>query len=224
MIGTKAKALSLLLKCAVIACAAVGVALSAISGAQAFMGGGRVFMYFTIQSNIAIALVCAAGAALLLRGGPIPDRWYVIKYVFTVSITLTGAVFCFVLAPTLGGHAWSAQHVLTHVAVPLTAIADFLVTGRYGSIKKRSVVWVTLPPLLYAVYTGIAYLAGWEFSPGKNYPYFFLNWDSPARAFGFTKGLPYMGCAWWILLILALLLAVGLGYLLLIDLMKKKIK
>ena len=222
MIGTKAKILSVFLKCAVIISSAVGVILSSIAGAQSFMGGGRVFMYFTVQSNIAIALVCAVGAVLLLRNQPVQDIWYLIKFVFTVSITLTGVVFCFVLAPTLGKHAWRLQHVLTHVVVPLAAILDFFVTGRYGSIKKRSVFFVIIPPLLYAIYTGIAYVAKWEFSRGVHYPYFFLNWGSPAGAFGFTNDLPYMGCAWWILLILVMLLAVGYGYLLALDLLKRR--
>ena len=201
MIGTKAKVLSIVFKCIVIVSSAVGIILSAIAGAQSFMG--------------------AAGAALLLRNRPFKEIWYVIKYVFTVSITLTGVVFCFVLAPTLGKHAWRLQHVLTHVVVPLAAILDFFVTGRYGSIKKRSVFFVIIPPLLYAIYTGIAYVAKWEFSRGVHYPYFFLNWGSPAGAFGFTNDLPYMGCAWWILLILVMLLAVGYGYLLALDLLKR---
>ena len=224
MIGTKAKVLSLFLKCVVVVSAAVGVILSAIAGTHAFMGGSRVFMYFTIQSNIAIALVCAVGAVLLLRNQPIKDIGYLVKYVLTVSITLTGVVFCFVLAPTLGKYAWNRQNVLTHVIVPIAAIVDFFVTGRYGSIKKRSVVFVTIPPLLYAIYTGIAYAAGWEFSKGVHYPYFFLNWGSPAGAFGFRNELPYMGCAWWILLILVILLAVGYGYLFLLDVMKKRLR
>ena len=222
MIGTKAKVLSIVFKCIVIVSSAVGIILSAIAGAQSFMGGGRVFMYFTVQSNIAIALVCAVGAVLLLRNQPIQDIWYLIKFVFTVSITLTGVVFCFVLAPTLGKYAWRLQHVLTHVVVPLAAILDFFVTGRSGSIKKRSVFFVIIPPLLYAIYTGIAYVAKWEFSRGVHYPYFFLNWGSPAGAFGFTNDLPYMGCAWWILLILVMLLAVGYGYLLALDLLKRR--
>ena len=201
MIGTKAKILSVFLKCAVIISSAVGVILSAIAGAQSFMGGGRVF--------------------LLLRNQPVKNIWYLIKYVFTVSITLTGVVFCFVLAPTLRKHAWRLQHVLTHVVVPLAAVLDFFVTGRYSSMKKRSVYFVIIPPLLYAIYTGIAYAAKWEFSKGVHYPYFFLNWDSPAGAFGFTNELPYMGCAWWILLILVMLLAVGYGYLLALDLLKR---
>ena len=88
MIGTKAKVLSLFLKCAVVVSAAVGVLLSAMAGAQSFMGGSRVFMYFTIQSNIAIALVCAVGAALLWRKQPVKDIWYLIKYIFKHFINL----------------------------------------------------------------------------------------------------------------------------------------
>ena len=51
---------------------------------------------------------------------------------------------------------------------------------------------------------------------------FFLNWGSPAGAFGFTNGLPFVGVAWWILAILVFLIAIGYAYLVLADLIKKK--
>ena len=224
MIRTKTKLLSLFMKCTVFISAVVGIILSAIAGARSFMGGNRVFMYFTIQSNIAMALVCAFGIVLLLSDQPVKNAWYVIKFVFTVSITLTGVVFCLILAPVLGEYAWNLQNILTHVVVPVSAVIDFFITGRYGSISKRSVVFVTIPPFLYAVYAGIAYAAGWEFSEGITYPYFFLNWGSPAGAFGFISELPFMGCAWWIAMILVMLLAVGYVYLLILDLMKKPLR
>ena len=55
----------------------------------------------------------------------------------------------------------------------------------------------------------------------KKYPYFFLNWGSPAGAFGFSKELPFMGCVWWIIALLIVILAVGYVYLVIIDAMKK---
>ena len=145
----------------------------------------------------------------------------VIRFVGTVSITLTGAVFCFVLAPTLKEHAWNLQNILTHVVVPLVAVVDFLFTGKDTNIDKGSDLFVIVPPILYALYAGLGYILGWEFAPGVNYPYFFLNWGSEAGAFGFSSALPFMGSAWWILVLLVLLLIVGLVYLLLIDLIKK---
>lgn len=219
--SAKAKTLSFILKLTVIVSAVTGVYMSAAAGRGTFMGGSRVFMFFTIQSNIAIALICAIGL-LMLRLKTVKRYWFVLKFIFTVSITLTGIVFVFVLAPTLGSHAWNVQNVLTHVVVPIAAIVDFFVTGVYGDVRKRHVPLVTLPPLAYAVYVGIGYAAGWEFLEGINYPYFFLNWGSPAGAIGFTDRLPFMGTVWWILAILGFLLLAGYGYLALLALLKKR--
>ena len=214
------KRASCLLKCAVAASAAAGVVMSAAAGAAAFMGGRRVFMYFTIQSNIAVGLICLIGYLLLAAGRRPRNGWYAVKFAGTVSITLTGAVFCFVLAPTMGRDAWNAQNILTHVAVPIAAVADFFVTGICSDMKRSSALFGTLPPLAYAVYAGIGYAAGWEFSPGRSYPYFFLNWGSPAGAFGFAGELPFMGCGWWILIMFALVCLVGLAYLAVLERMK----
>ena len=221
-LSVNSKVVSYILKAVVIISAAVGTLMSLGAGRRAFMGGSRVFMYYTIQSNIAIAVICLIGAGLMLRRQPVPNWWYTVKFVGTVAITLTGVVYCTMLAPLLGDFAWRLNNVLTHVVVPLAAIIDFFVTGVDGAIPRRSVFLVTIPPAAYAVYAGIGYIDGWEFSDGANYPYFFLNWGSPAGAFGFTGELPYMGCAWWIALILVLLLAMGYGCLLLLDLMKKR--
>ena len=221
-IPAKAKIISLFLKLTVFLSATVGILLSAHAAKGTFMSGGRVFMFFTIQSNIAIATIAFVGAILLLKKIE-GNVWSVVQFVGTVSITLTGVVFTFVLAPTLGDAAWNAQNILTHIVVPITAILDFFVIGAYCKIRKRSVFYVILPPGLYALYAGIGYAAGWEFVDGINYPYFFLNWGSPAGAFGFASELPFMGCVWWILALLLFLIALGYSYLLIVDRIRKKL-
>lgn len=213
------KILSYILKAIVIASAVIGTFLSWHTGRDSFMGGRTVFMFFTIQSNIALAVICLIGLVKMLKGKPFSDLWYIIKFVGTISITLTGAVFCFVLVPA--GAVWNVQNVLTHVVVPVAGILDFFVTGISSSIKKRNDLWVIVPPILYAIYAGIGYVRNWQFAEGYNYPYFFLNWGSPAGAFGFTNELPYMGCAWWILALFCALLIVGMLYLLILDGLKK---
>ncbi len=223
-IPAKTRIASCILKCIVILSAAVGTCLSAIAGGKAFMSGSRVFMYFTIQSNIAIALICTAGMALLAGGRQIGRVWMTVKFMGTIAITLTGLVFCFVLAPTLGPNAWTLYNVLTHVVVPVAAIADFFVTGVYGELPMRRLPWCLLPPLAYAVYAGIGYAAGWEFSEGIHYPYFFLNWGSPLGAFGFGRELPFMGCAWWILALFMLLLIVGWIYISILNRIRRNIR
>ena len=211
-ISKTGKTVSYILKLTVILCAAAGTVISARAGRNSFMGGSRVFMFFTIQSNIAVAAVCAAEAFLLARGRPIPGAWYVVLLAGTVSITLTGVVFAVLLVPILGKGAWNLQNTLTHAVVPAAAIADFFVVASGVHIRRRNVLWVIVPPVLYVIYAGVGYVRGWEFIRGLNYPYFFLNWGSPAGAFGFTKGLPYMGCAWWLALLLLFLIAVGRCY------------
>ena len=208
--------LSLLLKCTVIVSAAVGTYISA-GGRQAFMSGTRAFMYFTIQSNIAVALISLVGIIRLI-GKAAPSRvWTILQFVGAVAITLTGMVFCFMLAPTFGRNAWSLPNVLTHVVVPIAAVLDFFLSGTRGQLKKRDALYGAIPPLAYAIYAGIGYLAHWEFSPGVYYPYYFLNGGSPAGAFGFIQGLPFMGCVWWILALALFLFLVGRLYIALLN-------
>lgn len=215
------KIISLLLKAVIIISAAVGTILSAYAGRNSFMGGSTVFMFFTIQSNISLALISAVGIFFLLRRNDIPNLWYIIRFIGAISITLTGAVFSFVLAPTMGDAAWNMQNTLTHVVVPVVSVIDFFLTGINGNIRKRASFLVIIPPIIYAVYAGIGYVLNWQFAEGINYPYFFLNWGSPAGAFGFTDELPYMGCGWWIIALFAALIAAGFIYLFIIDILKK---
>lgn len=211
------KRISLILKLTVIICAVTGTLISAFAGRSAFMGGKTVLMYFTIQSNILIALICARGAYLITRDRDIRERWFIVKLVGTVSITLTGVVFAVLLAPVLGPEAWNIQNTLTHVIVPVAAVADYFVAASGAGLHAGNVLYVIIPPLLYAIYAGIGYVQNWSFARGYNYPYFFLNWGSPAGAFGFSKELPYMGCVWWILLLLVFLIVVGYGYMIFAD-------
>ena len=206
------KRISCALKLMVILSASAGTWMSAAAGRKVFMGGSRVFMYFTIQSNLLMALISAAGLWMLLRNTPVPRSWYAVKLSGTVSITLTCAVFAVMLAPLLGQAAWNVQNTLTHLVAPLAAVADFFVAAPGAGIRRKSVFCVLIPPFLYVVYAGIGYACGWEFARGQHYPYFFLNWGSPAGAFGFTGELPFLGCVWWILILMLFLLGVGWCY------------
>lgn len=211
------KMLSLMLKIVIILSAVAGVGLSA-------RGGPAMLLFFTIQSNLALAAVSGVGLYFLLRKAPIPNGWFVIRFTAALSITLTGTVFCFVLAPTMGAGAWSPANLLTHVVVPVCSVADFFVTGVAGDLKKRHIFYVVIPPIAYVLFAAYGYTQNWAFTPSTNYPYFFLNWGSPAGAFGFCDGLPIMGCMWWILLLLSLFLLTALGYLALLNRMKQRSK
>ena len=206
------KPLSLILKAVTVLSAAVGIGMTAADAKNSFMGGRTMYMFFTIQSNILIAIICLIGFFLMIRGREVGKAWRVIKLTGTVAITLTGLVFCFVLVPVLGNRFWNVYNTLTHVVVPIAAVADWFASGAGRDLKKRCAFFVLIPPFLYVVYAAIGFVRGWQFSKGVNYPYFFLNWGSPAGVFGFTEGPPFMGCGWWILSLMLLLLFTGWLY------------
>ena len=216
---------SILLQLAVCACAAAGVILTTRLGGD-FMAGATAFLFFTIQSNLWIAAVCLLFAvlqavSLCRREFALPLACATLKYVFTVSITLTGAVFCAVLAPTMPGSFSSAANVLTHVAVPALAIGDLFLC-RAPAPRYKDFWWALLPPLYYVGFAAVGYVCGWNFGMGNNYPYFFLNWGSPVGAFGFGgEGEYFMGCFWWILLLLLFISALALGYIAILRRMQK---
>lgn len=204
------KYLSLFLK-AIIAIAAVwGISLCAFDP-NAFMGGKAVWLYFTIQSNIWMVLVALIGAVMMLR--PSFPRWMsVLQLMMTVSITLTGLVYCFMLAPLMGDKAFNLTNILTHVVVPIVSVVDFFVSSRRLSLRVRDAWYVIIPPLYYLGFAAIGYVQNWQFGPGINYPYFFLNWGSPAGAFGFSNTLPFIGVMYYVLIMLLFLIMLGRLY------------
>ena len=214
------KIVSVLLKATAAICSAVGVTLSALASRHTFMGGPANFLFFTVQSNIWIGLTCLAGLILLLRNRK-PRRWMtVVKLVFTVSITLTGFVFAFLLAPLFAGSAWYPSSLLMHLIVPAAAILDYLLWDTRYAYRFRDSLWCTLPPLYYLCFAAVGYVRNWDFG-GANYPYFFLNWGSPAGAFGITGSFPYLGTVYYILLLLAFILLTGVIFIALSRLRKR---
>ena len=50
-----------------------------------------------------------------------------------------------------------------------------------------------------------------------------MNWDSPAGAFGFSSEMPYfMGCFYWIAVMIAFISLLSLGYTALIGALNKR--
>ena len=208
------KITSLILKSVAVLSAFYGIFLS-LSSAPA------TILYFTIQSNIWIGAVCLAGIILMIRKAEIKKWMYSVKLVFTVSITLTGVVYCVMLAPLSGDAAYSPVSVLTHVVVPAVSVLDFAVYDYPALYKKRECLLVTVPPFFYLGFAGLGYVLNWDFNNGENYPYFFLNWGSPAGAFGFADEFPYIGVVYYIMILVAFVIAVGALYILLARLIRR---
>jgi len=202
--------LSFVLRLTTVVAAVWGTALCTFDP-TAFMGGKAAWLYFTIQSNIWIALCLFIGLVFqLLRRQP--GRWYgVVQLVCTVSIVLTGFVFCFILAPTIDGPVFGLNNLLTHVVAPVAALLDYLLVCRSFTLRKTDALYALLPPLYYLIFAAVGYVLRWPFAPDCCYPYFFLDWGSPAGAFGFCDQLPFMGVMYYVVITLLVLYALARG-------------
>lgn len=216
---------SILIKLSVFVCALIGV-ISCFDLAG-FMGGGTTLLYFTIQSNIWTGIYLLIEAILNLISIIKKRTIYypflnVIKLCVTVSITLTGVVFCFMLAPLEGINAFNMTNVLTHMVVPILTVVDYFIFYDYRyKLNRFQPLFSTILPLYYLGFSLIGYFNNWNFGGGNNYPYFFLNYDSPAGLFGFSDQMPYfMGSFYWIIILVLFVVGISYLYAFLVSLIK----
>jgi len=208
------KYISLFLKAAIFLLAIIGVAMSSV-------GNPSAFLYFTHQSNIFIAIIAAVGFFFVASNKDAPTWCHIVRFIGTVAISLTGIVFVAILAPTLGFYAWATNNVLTHVYVPLLAIIDLFVRGKETKIETKHVPYALIPAGLYLIFAIAGFVLKWDFGGGVNYPYFFLNWTAPFGLFGFSSLFPWMGNAYWLILIALIVLLVASIYAALLNKMRK---
>ena len=179
-------------------------------------------LYFTALSNLWIAFVLVA---MLLQprmksmrdSTRVKNSLYVLRYVFVVSITLTGFIFCGLLGPSAkhdNYNAWTVASIITHAVVPTLSITDFFIDPYRPELSKKHISYAIIPPFLYLIFISILQFLNVDFGRGDPYPYIFFNYNSPAGFFGFSDEMPYIfGSFYWILIMLAIVLSVGALYL-----------
>lgn len=151
---------------------------------------GNLFCFFTIDSNIVVAVVSALLAVRLDRESTI---FRVFRLVGLVCIVVTGVVFHLVLADQQDLRGWSfVADLLLHTVVPILYPVGWLLFGPRGAVSPRIVGLAVLPPIAWLVFTFIrGPIVHW-------YPYPFLD----VLANGYVSSL--VNCAFVALLLLAL--------------------
>lgn len=212
------KKICLILKVVIIISSLVGVVLGCILFERdGYSAWYKRLYYFTNMSNLWICAVMigALWATFVKRAKykRVGRVIYICKYIFTVSIAITGIIFCGLLAPFAedGYHAWSINSLLLHVVTPVLSVVDFFVDDYNLALKTRYLFLTIIPPLLYFVFAIIMGVCGVDFGKGETYPYFFFDFNNPAGLFGFiiAKPRPFIGSFYWLLVVC--LLVFGLG-------------
>ncbi|WP_202456575.1 MULTISPECIES: Pr6Pr family membrane protein [unclassified Streptomyces] len=145
----------------------------------------RVLSYFTVQSNVLVAVVLGLAAWRSGGGRPALPPWVTAGTLLFIMIT--GLVYHLVLADEASGFSmtegaaalssWhSASNQLLHTVTPLGVALDWLLFTRPGGLRPRHAALWLLYPLAYLAF---ALTRGALLSPGpmSRYPYPFLDVD-----------------------------------------------
>ncbi len=127
----------------------------------------RFFAYFTIQSNLLVAV-----SSTVLARDPALDRpaWRLVRLAGLVGITVTGLVHFLLLRPLLDldGADWVADKLL-HMVVPVLAVAVWAWVGPRPRIVVREMAYALCWPLAWLAWTlVVGRVDGWV-------PYPFLD-------------------------------------------------
>lgn len=209
---------SLALKIIVTASALIGVFISFFTAKlDGYSPWWVRLLYFTTQSNLWIGVTMLLLLVdKVIKESPVRrDTLYLLKFIFTVSITVTGLVYCIVLAPFADEsyRPWSFTSILTHVVVPVASVVDFFVDERQKPVTFKQVPLATIPPLYYIFFAGVLGSLGVDFGRGENYPYFFMNYWSPVGFFGVGGDPPnQIGSMYWIFIFFVLIALLASAY------------
>ena len=174
----------IIFKLLIVASVVVGICLTIPSRME------EQFWFFTIQSNIFIAivqLILAFTLVMNLFGKKINFvnslTFSRIRILTTFFITITCLVYCFILAPCgiiFSGMSFSSmfdlRNILLHITVPIMAIADYVCFCPKGIISFKQLWLFLIYPLAYSVMIYLrAAFGGHAFVSGSYYPYFFFD-------------------------------------------------
>lgn len=173
---------SIIIKSLLIIIALIGVYLS-LFGHDDFMTSIIGLLYFTIQSNIWIMTITIIFLVKDIISYVTKKPWsnntlLIIKFVFTVAITVTFLVFFIMLAPSLPvKYLTSFNNLSVHFLVPILSIIDFFWFCEKINLKKFSFLYGCIPNLLYLIFALIiSTIDGITYSDGAKVPYFFMDY------------------------------------------------
>lgn len=161
----------------------------ASDGAALTARGLLALRYFTVQSNLLMGVAALVYAIALFRAlrrdrATVPVRAQVFLLTATASVGLTFLVVAGFFVQVL--HAkdmFVGANLWFHLVVPLLSIVCYVLLDRFARMKKRALLFVAVPMLLYGLfYAANCMINGvGDYSGGGdlNDWYWFLYWGYP---------------------------------------------
>ncbi|CAO1652008.1 FAR-17a/AIG1-like protein [Salinibacterium sp. NYA9b] len=145
----------------------------------------NMFGYFTIQSNIILAVVYAVIAVVALRGEAASPALNIARASVTTYIIIVGVVYATLLAPlgAAGGVPVAWANAALHIITPIYALADWILFSDRGRIAFSRLWIVLIYPIVWVIVVLVRGATdGWV-------PYPFLHPDTGYGSVFFYVGL-----------------------------------
>jgi len=169
------------------------------------------FSFFTVEANIASAVVLAVGAVLLVVRGGVDDSvvYTVVRASVVTYMVVTGIVYNLLLRgielPQGSTVGWSNE--ILHVVAPVYLLVDWLFAPGRVPLGARRIWPVLVFPIVWVLYTLVRgpLVTDEVFGNDFWYPYPFLN--------PITSANGYLSVAFYVILIAAVIGLVAAGVL-----------
>lgn len=217
----------------------MAIAVSVYGMCMSFQGWISL-TYFTNLSNIFIDLVLFGfmvhDIKKFKKGGkmsPPANGWYVVKFMATISITLTFLVYLVLLAPTnqdgfiVAYLQNGAGSLCVHLVSPLLAIFDFIIFDYHYESSRAHLLFSMIPPLAYVGLIVVLAEQGMRWNDTMSAPYNFLNYGAPTGWFGFDIGQMGsttlgIGVAYNVIALSVIFIIIGMFYLAVKNMRRRK--
>jgi len=192
------------------------------------------YTYFTTLSNIFILIMLIIFLIRDIRHKEKSNMLYLIKFLATISISLTFFVFLFILAPAYSKGFIEAYKLYNwgslclHFITPLLSIIDFFIFDYKYKSKKIHSIYATVPPLIYVGFVILLSNLSVRWHDMKA-PYNFLNFGSKVGWFGidlseYGETSVGIGVFYMIIILLILFIILGMAFLRIKDKMSMRKK
>ena len=195
----------------------------------------QTFTFFTTLSNIWIEIILLVSLifdVMYLKSNGSKNYknnvFYIIKFMLTISITVTFLVYMFLLAPNseygfIGAytHDYYSSYCV-HFSGPILAILDFIIFDYEYESTNIHALYATIPSLIYVLFVTILGYSGMRWYDTMYAPYNFLNFGAKCGWFGYdshadgseTLGI---GVFYMIFVLVLIFIAIGMLFLLIKD-------
>ena len=176
-------------------------------------------LYYTIQSNILLAVICAIFSIYDLVKKTLPNYMYIIKYTFTIAIVLTGVAFNLFLAPQQIEYYGSAaktyglSSTLLHVVTPILGLISYLLFDKSPFKKKFDLYGLIVPFGYFLLIIGLStiknlYLFNNLDGTPTKFPYFFLNYIDNGW-FNLSSNIYELGTFYWFIIMIIFVIVIS---------------